>query len=96
MQYLPKVVLHCSAGYGPEVDGLVEQFRGSAVKLVCVVGVDCQRIEDIIDELVVGDGSDTSWDLLTTSHPNESVAEVVAFARSFTGDFAGDVQVVEV
>jgi hypothetical protein len=96
VRYQPKIVLHCATGYVPQIDALVEAFRRASIKAVCVVGVDCGRVEDIIDELVVGDGSYPDWNLLTTSHPNETLAEVVAFARALTGDFAGEVQLVEV
>ncbi len=95
-QYLPKIVLHSNAGYHPGIGALVEDFRKCGVKFVGVVGMDCERIEDIIDELVVGDASGLSWDLLTSSHPDESLSEAVAFATSLTMEFAGEVQVVEV
>jgi len=78
-----------------EFDALVEQFLASGVKLVAIVGQDCERIESIIDELVVGDGSNAERFLLTSSHPGEGVAEVVAFASSLSGEYAGEVQVVE-
>jgi len=94
--YLPKIVLNSTAGYHTGIDALVEEFRRCSVKFVGVVGVDCERIETIIDELVVGDASDLSWDLLTSSHPRESLVEAVAFARSLTMELTGDVQVVEV
>ena len=63
---------------------------------IAVVGEDCTRIEDLIDEIVVGEGtSDRS--ILTSSHPNETVAHAVAFAKSLTGEYEGEeVQVVEI
>ncbi len=62
--------------------------------LVAVVGQDCARIEDIVDELVVGDGSDTRPFILTSSHPDETLEDVVDFARILPDDYAGDVEVV--
>jgi hypothetical protein len=59
------------------------------------VGEDCARIEDIIDELVVGDGSDESRFILTSSHPDESLSEAVEFALSLRSEYAGEVQVVQ-
>ncbi len=96
MPFEPKVVLHCPTGYRVEVDALVEQFLASGVRLVAVVGRDCERIESIIDELVVGDGSNPERFLLTSSHPGEGVAEAVAFANSLSAEYSGEVQVVEV
>jgi hypothetical protein len=93
--YAKKIVLHCPNGYETRLDALVEEFIRDGVMFVGVVGEDCSRVEDIIDELVVGNG-ERDYDLLTSSHPNESVEEVVEFARSLTLEFEGqEVQVVE-
>jgi hypothetical protein len=54
MTYATKVVLHCPTGYHIGLDRLVEQFIADGVKFVGVVGHDCQFVEDLIDELVVG------------------------------------------
>ncbi|WKB56035.1 hypothetical protein [Eleftheria terrae] len=95
MPYATKIVLHCPTGYHVALDQLVEQFITDGVKFVGVVGHDCERVEEIIDELVVGDGSDPRRFLLTSSHPGESVAEVVEFARLLSSEYLGDAQVVE-
>jgi len=93
--YANKIVLHCPAGYKMRLDALVEDFIRDGVMFVGVVGEDCSRVEDIIDELVVGNG-DRDYDLLTSSHPSESVEEAVAFAKSLALEFEGqEVQVVE-
>jgi hypothetical protein len=95
MPYATKIVLHCPTGYHIALDQLVEQFIADGVKFVGVVGHDCQRVEEIIDELVVGDGSDPRRYLLTSSHPRESVEEVLEFARLLSDDYPGNAQVVE-
>lgn len=64
--------------------------------LVCVVGDDCQRVEDVIDELIVGDGSDETRSLITTSHPDESLKAVREFARGGTLDVDPGLPVQEV
>lgn len=95
MPYPRKIVLHCPQGYDPHLDALVEEFIRDGVRFVAVVGTDCERVEDMIDELVVGDGSRDS-DLLTSSHPGESLDAAVAFAKSLTLEFAGsEVEIVE-
>jgi hypothetical protein len=95
MPHPKKIVLHCRTGYSPRLDTLVEEFIRDGVIFVGVVGEDCAKVEDIIDELVVGLG-DRDYDLLTSSHPNESVADAVRFAGSLTGEFEGEAHVVEV
>jgi hypothetical protein len=94
MAYGKKIVLHSKTGYRPEMDTLIEQFIRDGVKFVGVVGEDCVKIEDIIDEILVGDGNKDDF-ILTSSHPGESLEEVVEFARSLTSEYAGEVQVVE-
>ena len=89
-----KIVLYSKSGYRPELDSLIEQFIRDGVKFVGVFGDDCVKIEDIIDEIVVGDGSNDNF-ILTSSHPSDSLEEVVEFARSLSLEYTGEVQVVE-
>jgi hypothetical protein len=95
MVYGNKIVLVSRAGYDPRLDELVRQFVDNGVKFVGVVGVDCELIEEIIDELVVGDGSDRTAYILTSAHPRETVVKAIKFAEGLDGDYAGQVQVVE-
>lgn len=49
---------------------------------LCVWGPDCERIHDIFDEVLIGDGAEPSRDnpvVMTTSH-DESMEEAVWFA----------------
>jgi len=94
MPFGRKIVLHSLSGYRPEFDLLVRQFIGDGVIFVAVVGIDASRIEDIIDELCVGDGSNP-YSMLTSSHERETLSEAVSFSESLTLEFTGDVQVVE-
>lgn len=73
---------------------MVDDWVKAQVVYVGVVGKDAAKMEDIIDELCVGDGTDPYF-MLTASHPNESLREAVEFAESLTGEHAGPVQVVE-
>ena len=69
----------------------VESCLRDKVGLVAIFGADAHRVEDEIDWLVVGDGSDESRFVCTTSHVDESLAEVTEFATKFqpnTGDSA--------
>jgi hypothetical protein len=95
MPYATKIVLHCPRGYDPRLDALVEDFIRDGVRVVAVVGEDCERVEDIVDELVVGDGN-RDYGLLTSSHPGGSVEDAVAFVEGLMLEFAGpEVEVVE-
>ena len=96
MPYAKKIVLYCPTGYEMRLDALVEDFIRDGVIFVAVVGKDCAKVEEIIDELVVGNG-DRDYDLLTSSHPDESVEDAVQFAKSLTLEFEGqEVEIVEI
>ena len=95
MPHPKKIVLHCRTGYSPRLDTLVEEFIRDGVIFVGVVGEDCAKVEDIIDEIVVGDGS-RDYQMLTSSHADESVEEAVRFAGSLTGEYEGEAHVIQV
>jgi hypothetical protein len=94
LPYSKKIVLHCPNGYEPRLADLVKGFIRDGVVFVGVVGKDCILVEDVIDELVVGLG-ERDGDILTSSYPNESIDEVVEFARALVDEYQGEVQVVE-
>ena len=93
MPYAQRIVLHAPAWDSPALAEFVEACLRDRVVLVCVVGSDCARVEDVIDELVVGDGTDPSRFLTTTSHPDESLEDVKAFAEAWVVDVDRDVGV---
>ena len=66
---------------------LAYNFNVAISFFICIV-------EDIIDELVVGEGKNDNF-ILTSSHPGETLEEVIEFARSLSLEYEGEVQVVE-
>jgi hypothetical protein len=90
-----KVVLHSLQGYRPELDAIVVQWIQERVKYVGIVGVDVSRIEDIIDDLCVGDGSN-SYYMVTVSHsPDETLQDAIFLAEQISVEQADGVSVVE-
>lgn len=75
---------------------MVAQFIKDEVVFIGVVGKDCSRIEDIVDEIVVGEGFNNSHFILTSSHEGKSLEEAIEFAESLAGEYAGEVQVVQI
>jgi hypothetical protein len=91
----PKIVLRSAAGYRPELDELVAAWMSRGVRYVGVVGVDSSRLDDIIDELCVGDGS-RPYEMLTAFHgPEESLQDALALASKISEEFGSGVEVVE-
>ena len=90
-----KIVLHSLHGYRPELDAIVAQWIQEQISYVGVVGIDASRIEDAIDDLCVGDGSNPYF-LLTASHgPDETLQDAIFLAEQLSGELAGNVRVVE-
>ena len=89
------IVLHSLHGYRPELDAIVAQWIQEQVGYVGIVGVDASRIEDVIDDLCVGDGSN-SYFMVTASHgPDETLQDAIFLAEHFSGELGGDVSTVE-
>jgi hypothetical protein len=94
MPYPPKVILHTPLADSTKLPSFVETCLADGVVLIAVFGSDCERVEDLIDELVVGDASDESRFIMTSSHPNESLDEVLEFVAVY--DAAPGAQVEQV
>jgi hypothetical protein len=96
MKFAQKIILHAPPWHSPKLEAFVEKCIQEKVVLVCVIGDDCARVEDVIDEIVVGDGADPSRFLITTSHPHEPIAEVRMFAEAWASDVDPTLPVQEV
>lgn len=92
-----KVVLVSVHGYDSSHKSLLSSLIDRRIELFCAVGKDCRLWEDVMDELVVGPDGASPWHVTTTSHPGESVAEVVEFASVWhVEDGPPEVEVIEV
>lgn len=91
-----KIVLVSTQGYRRELDVLVAGWIEEGVKYVGVVGVDSSNLEDIIDDLCIGAGTDPYF-MLTASHADdETVDDAIALAKQLTeGVGDGPVEVVK-
>jgi hypothetical protein len=94
--YAPRIVLHSLSGAPVGIEALVEAFVGDGVRFVGIVGKNAAHIEDLVDDVVVGDGTDDSRFILTSSHEDETLEDAIEFAKNLSGEFGNGVQVVEV
>jgi hypothetical protein len=81
MSYAPKIVLQLPLSNPDRLPDFVEACIRDQVALIAVVGEDASEIHDRIDELIVGDGSDTSRFILTSFHTDETRDEVMMFVK---------------
>lgn len=95
MTFGRKIVLHTPGGVPANIDELARQFVADGVAFVGAVGKDCAKVEDIIDWVAVEHGSPEQNFILTSSHEGESLEDAIEFASSLSGEYEGEVQVVE-
>jgi len=79
--YPAKVVLMLPVKHPERLAPFVEKCLIDGVELIAVVGDGCVKIEDKIDDLIVGDGSDLERFITTSSHPNEPLADALNMAE---------------
>jgi hypothetical protein len=82
------VLLHTPLVDPAKLESFVEDCLKRGVKLIAISGPDAAITEDMVDELIVGDGSDKSRFIVTSSHPDEPFDDVLDFAASWDGGSA--------
>lgn len=78
-----KVVLHSKSGYTEKCDALLNRLIDEKILLFCAVGNDCELWHDIMDEFFAGDREEREFSLITTWHTDETLQEVIEFAKDF-------------
>jgi hypothetical protein len=96
MKFPRKLILHSPVSDEALLDAFVEQCLRDEVSLLAIVGPGCSRLEDIIDEIVVGHGSDGDRFLCTTSHPDEPFEDVLNMAQTWEMDRNDPVQEIRI
>ena len=92
-----KIVLVSSSVYTADSgDAVLRQFVDDKIELFCAVGVDAAKWEDALDWLCIGPEGNSIHFITTTSHPDESVEEVISFAESYHCETTHEVEVVYV
>ena len=81
MKLARTIILHSPLSDERLLDQFVEDCLRDAVSLIAVVGPGCERIEEMIDWIVVGDGSDDERYVTTSSHPDEPLSDVIEFVE---------------
>lgn len=81
MKFARKIILHSPIADERLLNQFVEDCLRDEVSLVAVVGPGCERIEEMIDWIVVSDGSDADRYVTTSSHPDESLSDVIEFVE---------------
>ncbi len=93
MAYAPKIVLQARDPDSPLLGDFVEDCLSDKVNLICVIGENCHLVEDVIDWLIIADGSDPSRFIVTTCHKDQALDDVLEFAR-YWPEIEGEAQQV--
>jgi hypothetical protein len=91
-----KIILHLTSGNLSRLDSTVAEFMAGGVAFVAVVGPRASYVEDLIDEICVGDGTAEPYELLTSSHEGATLQDAIEFSNLLTGEFSGPCRVVEI
>jgi len=94
MRYKPKVVLQTPVSSAAALADFVEDCLRDGVELIAVCGEGCEDVHDLIDDLIVGDGSEEKRFIATSWHTGELLDEVLDFADICGAGGSGAVQVV--
>lgn len=88
-----RVIIHSVNGYDEKYDSLLQGLIDKKVLLFCAIGKDCELWHDVMDELYVADDIERDFDLLTTWHENESLQEVIEFAKDYD-EFGREIKII--
>ena len=92
----PKIVLALPISDKGLLPGFVERCIVDKASLIAVVGEGCEQIEDEIDWLIVGDGSDDTRLIATSSPPGETLEETIQFAKMWRVNADGPTSVARI
>lgn len=93
--YPAKIVLLLPLEQPDLLPAFVEQCLRDRVELIAVVGDNCADVEDQIDDLIVGDGSDPDRFIVTSSHPGEPLDEALNMANVWFAEGENRVEQVQ-
>ena len=89
-----KVVLRSEVSDQAALAPFVEQCIQDGVSLLAIVGPGAAELENTIDGLIVGDGSDPNRFICTTSHPDDVFGDVVNMVELWEPERSDFYQVV--
>ena len=81
----PVIVLHTPLTDPAKLNRFVEDCLREGTRLIAVAGPNAEIIEETIDDIVVGDGSQADRFVVTSSHAGEPIEDVIYFASSWDG-----------
>lgn len=94
MTFARKILLYSPVSDEKLLVPFIEQCLKDQVSIIAVFGDGCRRLEDVIDEIVVGDGSQPDRFVCTTSHPDQPLDDVLNMLKWWEAERNDPVQEV--
>jgi hypothetical protein len=91
-----KVILITDQKYSSEHDEMLNALIERKIELFCAVGKDCEKWEEALDWLCIGENGEEIGYVTTTSHPKESLEDVKAFAKEWKTEGSNDIEVINI
>lgn len=82
-QDVKRIILFSQNSYDEKYDSVLEKLIDEKILLFCAVGKDCELWHDVMDEIFVSDGKERDFFMITTWHTDETLDEVIEFAKDF-------------
>jgi hypothetical protein len=95
MKLARKIILHSPLSDEQLLGVFIENCLRDEVSLIAVIGPDCERVEEMIDWIVVGDGSEADRYVTTSSHPDEPLGDVIEFVQCWESERSDPYQEVQ-
>ena len=84
MRFKPRIVLHSPVADHARLAPFIDQCLHDSVSLIAIVGNGCEDLEEQVDWLIIRDGFDPDRLMCTSSHPDQTLKEVLEFASTWT------------
>ena len=84
MRLKPRIVLHSPVGDHTKLAPFIDQCLQDGVSLIAIVGDGCEGLEEQLDWLIIRNGFDPDRLICTSSHPNQTLKEVLELASTWT------------
>lgn len=95
MNYAGKIVLASTSGYAPERDDqFLRDLVVARIELFCVTGVDAAEWEEALDWACIGEDGLGEHAIITTSHGDAPLGEVIEFAEQFSTSARLSLQII--
>ncbi len=95
MANMRKIVVHSTSGLDRDISDLARGWVSEGVKFIVVVGRDASELEEAIDWVCIGDGTD-SYEMLTASlGAEEGISDALELAATISDEYGESTSIVE-